>query len=78
MGCDDVKRILYFFFDGALDDKRRQSVDDHLSHCPDCSQRSLVQRRLRAFVRQRLSPIAASDKFKLRLTRTLRVFYAEW
>jgi mycothiol system anti-sigma-R factor len=78
MGCDDVKRVLYFFLDGALDDQKRQSVHDHLSHCPDCEQRSLVQRRLRAFVRQRLSRITAPERFKIRLTRTLRVFYAEW
>lgn len=78
MGCDDVKRVLYFFFDGALDDSRKQHVNDHLSHCPDCEQRSLVQLRLRTFVRQRLSPVAAPDRFKLRLTRSLRVFTAEW
>jgi len=78
MGCDDVKRVLYFFLDGALDAQKRQSVNDHLTHCPDCEQRSLVQLRLRTFVRQRLSPVAAPERFKLRLTRTLRVFYAEW
>jgi anti-sigma factor (TIGR02949 family) len=78
MGCDDVKRVLYFFLDGALDDNRRRSVNEHLTLCPDCEQRSLVHTRMRAFVRQRLTPVAAPERFKVRLTRTLRVFYAEW
>ena len=78
MGCDDVKRVLYFFLDGALGDKKRRSVNDHLNLCPDCARRSRLHQRLRELLRRRLAPVSASDRFKVRLTRTLRVFYAEW
>lgn len=77
MGCDDVKRVLYFFLDGALGDNKRRSVNDHLSLCPDCERRSRLHQRLRTFIRRRLAAVPASDRFKVRLTRTLRVFRAE-
>ncbi len=78
MGCDDVKRVLYFFLDGTLGDTKSRSVHDHLSHCHDCEQRSRLHVQMRALLRTRLNHVPASDKFKVRLTRTLRVFSAEW
>ena len=78
MGCDDVKRVLYFFLDGALGERKRRSVDDHLSLCPDCERRSRLHRRLRDLIQRRLARVPASDRFKVRLTRTLRVFRADW
>ena len=78
MGCDDVKRVLYFFLDGALGENKRRVVNDHLSLCPDCERRSRVHRKLREFVRRRLGFVPASDRFKIRLTRTLRAFRPGW
>jgi anti-sigma factor (TIGR02949 family) len=78
MGCDDVKRVLYFFLDGALGDRKRRVVTDHLSLCPDCERRSRVHRKLREFVRRRLTRIPATERFKIRLERTLRAFRPEW
>jgi anti-sigma factor (TIGR02949 family) len=74
MGCEDVKRVLYFFLDGALGENKKRVVDDHLSLCPDCERRSRVQTKLREFVRRRLARVPATDRFKMRLTRTLRAF----
>jgi len=78
MGCDDVKRVLYFFLDGALGEKKRRVVNDHLSLCPDCERRERVHRKLRELVKTRLARIPATDRFKVRLTRTLRAFRPEW
>ncbi|TMC98450.1 MAG: zf-HC2 domain-containing protein [Chloroflexi bacterium] len=78
MGCDDVKRVLYFFLDGALGERKRRSVNDHLSLCPDCERRTRLHRRLRDLVQRRLTRVPASDRFKIRLTRSLRVFHVEW
>lgn len=77
MGCDDVRRVLYFFLDGALGPSKARSVTAHLSDCPDCEQRSRVHQRMRELFRQRLPAVPASDRFKVRLTRTLRVFRIE-
>ena len=78
MGCDDVKRVLYFFLDGALGENKSRSVNDHLSLCPDCERRSRVHRRLREFLKRRLARVSATERFKIRLTRTLRAFRPEW
>ena len=78
MGCDDVKRVLYFFLDGALSDQQSRSVTAHLSLCPECEQRSRVHQRMRELFRRRLAPVPATERFKVRLTRTLRVFRADW
>ena len=61
MGCDDVKRILYFFLDGALGESKRRVVNDHLRLCPDCERRSRVHRKLRELVQKRLGFVAASQ-----------------
>lgn len=72
MLCDDVRRVVYFFLDGSMADRKQQDFKTHLSTCPDCDQRIALHRRMRNFVQRRLSPISAPERFKLRLTRALR------
>ena len=57
MLCDEVKRAVYFYLDGALDDRRNDDFRTHLDDCPGCDQRMLVHRRMREFVRHRLAQI---------------------
>lgn len=76
MLCDDVRRVMYFFLDGALADGKQKDLSSHLSRCPECDQRISVQRRLRTFVRQRLSPVNAPERLKLRVSRALRAICA--
>jgi mycothiol system anti-sigma-R factor len=72
MLCDDVKRVVYFFLDGTLGERRKEELNAHLSLCPDCEQRTTVHRRLRSFVQRRLERMCAPDRFKTRLSRSLR------
>jgi anti-sigma factor (TIGR02949 family) len=72
MGCDDVKRVIYFFLDGSLADAKRLDITQHLSLCPECEQRSRIQRRLREFVQRRLRPVPAPEHLRIRLSRLLR------
>ncbi len=78
MLCDDVKRAVYFFLDGSLNEPRQQELRIHLTLCPDCEHRTTIHSRLRSFVRRRLSPVSAPDHLKRRLQRSLRAFAAEW
>lgn len=78
MICDEVRRIVYFFLDGALGETKKQQITGHLNLCPDCSRRADLQRRLRGFVQRRLAPIAAPPHLRSRLERSLRAFRAEW
>jgi mycothiol system anti-sigma-R factor len=78
MGCEDVKRVIYFFLDGQLGDRKQRDVKQHLGLCHDCEERTTLHRRLRDLVRRRLSVVSAPDKFKTRLSRSLRAFKAEW
>jgi mycothiol system anti-sigma-R factor len=78
MICDDVKRVIYFFLDGQLGEKKQQDFNQHLNLCPDCERRATIQRRLRGFVQHRLARLSAPDHLKMRLVRSVRAFRTEW
>ena len=77
MLCDDVKRVVYFFLDGSLGEQKKHAIEIHLSNCPDCEIRVVIQRKLRSFIRGRLMPVAAPETLRVRLTRTLRAVPAD-
>jgi mycothiol system anti-sigma-R factor len=77
MLCNDVKRVVYFFLDGSLGQQKRHALEIHLSNCPDCEVRITVHRKLRSFIRRRLSPVTAPETLRVRLTRSLRTVPAE-
>ena len=77
MLCKDVKRVVYFFLDGSLGANKKKDVDSHLNLCPDCEARTKISGRLRNFFRKRMARIAASERFKTRLERTLRAVTTE-
>jgi mycothiol system anti-sigma-R factor len=77
MLCDDVKRVMYFFLDGTLGDARRRTIEIHLHDCPDCDVRITVHRKMRNFLRRRLSPVAAPESLRIRLTQSLRAVPAD-
>ena len=72
MLCDDVKRVIYFFLDESLGEHKRHSIEIHLSDCPDCEIRVVIQRRLRGFLRKRLTPISAPEALRIRVVQSLR------
>jgi mycothiol system anti-sigma-R factor len=77
MLCDEVKRVMYFFLDGSVGDRKRNAIEIHVSGCPDCEVRVVVQKKLRSFIRRRLSPVAAPETLRIRLTQSLRAVPAE-
>ena len=74
MLCREVKRVVYFFLDGTLDDKRKRDFNKHLELCPDCDKRTTISRRIRKFIKKRLARMSAPARLKQRLSRTLRAF----
>ena len=80
MLCRDVKRVVYFFLDGSLGEKGQQDISSHVKLCPDCEARLKIQSRLRNFFHSRINRLSASapDRLKVRLTRSIRAFAAEW
>ena len=80
MLCRDVKRVVYFFLDGSLGERKKQDFDSHLRLCPECDSRTKLARRLRDFLRRRVERInvTAPDRLKMRLTRSIRAFRTEW
>lgn len=78
MLCNDVKRVVYFFLDGQLGEKKQQDFKGHLNLCPECEQRANIARKLRSFVQKRIARIEAPDHLKMRLSRSIRAFRAEW
>ena len=80
MLCRDAKRVVYFFLDGSLGERKKHDFDSHLRLCPDCESRTRVHRRLREFFQRRLQRLAmnAPDRLKMRLSRSIRAFRTEW
>lgn len=77
MGCDDVRRVIYFFLDDSLGETRKQDVGKHLNICPECGQRARISKRIRDFFRRRMHSISAPERFKTRLTRSIRAIRVE-
>jgi mycothiol system anti-sigma-R factor len=73
MLCDDVRRVVYFFLDGSLGQRKLLEFETHLQICHECEARTAVHRRLRDFVRRRLAPERAPERLKVRVVQSLRV-----
>ena len=67
VGCDDLKRIAYFFLDGELADEDCKTIQSHLDGCPPCCDRILIHRRFRLFLRQRLVAQPAPEELRQRI-----------
>ena len=78
MRCDDVKRAVYHFLDGSLDEPAQLDFTAHIRLCPQCDTRTKVQGRIRVFIVRRLRPESAPERLKQRLLRTFRAIKAEW
>lgn len=73
MLCDDYKRVVTFFLDGSVSQRRAVELETHRRDCHDCDERTLVHRKLRDFVKKRLAPIGAPEHLKVRLVQSLRL-----
>ncbi len=67
MVCDDVKRVVYFYLDGVLGEKKHSDLTSHLKECPDCDDRVLIHTRLRNFIRRRLGRLTAPQTLQVKL-----------
>jgi len=74
MLCKEVKRVVYFFLDGTLDAGRKRDFSKHLKQCPECDSRITISKRIRIFIKKRLSRVSAPARLKQRLSRSLRAF----
>ena len=73
MLCNEYRRVVYFFLDGSLGQRKVLEFETHLEICRDCETRTAIHRKLRDFVRKRLSRVTAPEHLKVRLVQSLRV-----
>lgn len=78
MLCDDVKKVVYFFLDGSMAERKQQDFQSHLTLCPECERRTQMHRRMRDFIKRKLTVDSAPARLKSRLERSIRAFRAEW
>ena len=78
MGCDDVRRVIYFFLDDSLGETKKKDVGKHLNLCPECGQRARISKRIREFFQRRIRREPAPERFKVRLTRSIRAIRVEF
>jgi mycothiol system anti-sigma-R factor len=71
MVCDDVRRIAYFFLDGQLGATKQTDLRGHLEACPSCDGRLTFHRRMREFIRRRLSPMNAPSPLRDRIRNAI-------
>jgi mycothiol system anti-sigma-R factor len=67
MLCNEVKRFVYFFLDGALNEEKAATLQKHIDDCPGCCDRVAVHRRLRVFLRARLCIETAPESLRARV-----------
>lgn len=72
MICDEIRRLAYFYLDGAVSSTKAANFESHLDHCPDCGTRLAVHRRVREFVKVRLRPVPAPEHLRARIQKTCR------
>ncbi|HEX2123203.1 MAG TPA: zf-HC2 domain-containing protein [Thermoanaerobaculia bacterium] len=75
MLCDDVRRVVYFFLDGSLGQEKLLEFETHIRICRDCDERTTLSRKIRDFVRRRLTPVTAPEHLKIRVVQSLRVVH---
>ncbi|HUP60860.1 MAG TPA: hypothetical protein VNA69_10620 [Thermoanaerobaculia bacterium] len=68
-----MRRMVYFFLDGSLGQQKLLEFETHIEICRDCDTRTTIQRKLREFVRKRLTRVTAPEHLKVRVTQSLRV-----
>ena len=49
-----------------------------LGICPECGQRARISKRIRDFFRGRMRQVSAPERFKTRLTRSIRAIRVEF
>lgn len=72
MVCDDVRRVVYFFLDDQLGERKLEDLRGHLKDCRNCDDRVAVHKRLRDFIRRRLHPLSAPGPLRTRIHEALR------
>ena len=73
MLCDEYKRVVYFYLDGSLGERKLLELQTHVEICHDCDERTTIQRKLRNFIRKRLAPVSAPEHLKVRVVQSLRI-----
>ena len=73
MLCDEYKRVVYFYLDGSLGQRKLIELQTHIELCHDCEERTAIHKKLRNFIRKRLAPMSAPEHLKVRVVQSLRV-----
>ena len=72
MVCDEIRRIAYFYLDGAVGSDKAARLESHVRRCDDCGARLEIHRRVREFVRLKLSPLQAPERLRERVQQACR------
>ena len=71
LDCQQALDTLYSFLDGALDDGRRSTIQDHLDSCGHCLETYAFESELRSVIAQRAVE-AVPDGLKDRIASRLQ------
>lgn len=71
MDCNKVAEVLFLFFDNEMDGELRKPFEDHLAHCPCCTDRLHYTERLLVLVRSRCVRQFAPRRLRVRILQSL-------
>ncbi|NUN48166.1 MAG: zf-HC2 domain-containing protein [Candidatus Brocadiae bacterium] len=78
MNCQEARKIVHLFVDGALDPRANVDVLAHLNMCGACTERFTEARRFEDFVRDRLKAGPAPDGVRARISIRIGELSAPW
>lgn len=71
-GCDKFDELLNAYLDKELSGKKERVVEEHLSDCPTCQQKSSVLIALKGTVKSKLQSVPAPAYLKERITSRIK------
>jgi anti-sigma factor RsiW len=78
MNCQEARKLVHLFVDGALDPRANVDVLAHMNMCPSCTDRFSEARRFEDFVRDRLKAGPAPEGVRTRITIRIAELSAPW
>jgi anti-sigma factor (TIGR02949 family) len=70
--CNEIRRLAYFYLDGAVSIAKAANFRHHVELCPDCGARLAIHRRVREVIRVSLKPVVAPERLRQRVQQACR------
>jgi mycothiol system anti-sigma-R factor len=78
MNCQEARKVVHLFVDGALDPRENVDVLAHLNMCPACSERFGEAKKFEDFLKDKLKPEPAPAELRAKISGRLSELASPW